>query len=322
MQNEPPTIVGPEQADLAEAQALAFGKWCNLFMCVAGVCAAYLSRSDALLVDGLYSGVNFLSAIVAAQVSLYVQKPADHRYPFGYEAYEALYVTFRSLMLIGILIFATFSSGQKIVTYATGGTVPELILGPIVVYSALMVAICMFVSWRYHKAWVAGGRQSELLQIEKRSALVDGMMSAAAGLVLALSPLLINTAIGGLVPVMDAIVVLVLVVAMIAQPIGMFKKAFLEVAGTSAPSETQAFAADMVSEILTAFPVRLVDMAVTKMGRTHFVVIYIAPETPITGHDIDRIRDQLIRALTEQNNMVRCEVIATEKPPFQKQGTI
>lgn len=64
-----------DNATVVESRFLAVGKWANLFMAGAGVTAAYLSRSDALLVDGLYSGVNFLSAIVAAKVGAAVTRP-------------------------------------------------------------------------------------------------------------------------------------------------------------------------------------------------------------------------------------------------------
>ena len=49
-----------------ERKALVIGKWANLFMAVAGLVTAWASRSDAMLVDGLYSAVNFISAIAAA----------------------------------------------------------------------------------------------------------------------------------------------------------------------------------------------------------------------------------------------------------------
>jgi predicted Co/Zn/Cd cation transporter (cation efflux family) len=52
-----------------EERSLRLGTWANLLMAGAGVGAAYASHSDALLVDGLYSGVNFLSAIIAARIS-------------------------------------------------------------------------------------------------------------------------------------------------------------------------------------------------------------------------------------------------------------
>ena len=83
-----------------ERNSLEVGKWGNLLMAVVGVAAAYMSRSDALLVDGLYSGVNFFSAMIAAWVGASVLQPADRRYPYGYAAYEALYVKFRAMVLL------------------------------------------------------------------------------------------------------------------------------------------------------------------------------------------------------------------------------
>ena len=107
-----------------ERKSLDLGKWCNLLMAVAGVVAAYFSHSDALLVDGLYSGVNFVSTILAAKISAMVLWSATRRYPFGYGAYEALYVQFRAMVLFGIMAFAAFGAVQKIVTYAAGGQCP------------------------------------------------------------------------------------------------------------------------------------------------------------------------------------------------------
>jgi len=147
-----------------ESQSLDIGKWGNLLMAVAGVVAAYLSHSDALLVDGLYSGVNFVSAIVAAWISITVARPADRGYPFGYDAYEALYVTFRSLVLLGIMAFAVFSALGKIYTYATGGAVLELVFGPILVYAVTMVAICLALTAWHHHNWRRSRRRSEILK--------------------------------------------------------------------------------------------------------------------------------------------------------------
>ena len=65
-----------------ERRSLSIGKWANLFMGGSGIAAAYASHSDALLVDGLYSGVNFISAIIAARISASILRPADRWYPF------------------------------------------------------------------------------------------------------------------------------------------------------------------------------------------------------------------------------------------------
>ncbi|MCG8587278.1 MAG: cation transporter, partial [Pirellulales bacterium] len=96
----------PQSSDLVERNSLETGRWANLSMAIAGVTAAYASHSDAILVDGLYSGVNFVSALIAARITMSVVRPPNRAYPFGYDAYEALYVKYRSMILIGIMTFA------------------------------------------------------------------------------------------------------------------------------------------------------------------------------------------------------------------------
>ena len=47
----------------------------------------------------------------------------DRAYPYGYDAQEALYVLFRSLVLIGILSVALVTAGTTIVNHLAGKTV-------------------------------------------------------------------------------------------------------------------------------------------------------------------------------------------------------
>lgn len=298
-----------------ETRALAIGRWANLFMALAGVTAAVLSRSDALLVDGLYSGVNFVAALIAVRVARAVRRPADHRYPFGYDAEESLYVSFRSLVLIGVLVFALFVAGEKIVVYLGGGEVPALILGPIMIYTVLMVAICGALAWQFHSAWLRSERCSELLRTEKRAALVDGVLSAGAGAALLLSPLLVGTAAEVLVPIADALIVLVLQLVLLPQPLAMLRAALREVAGAAADAESVSSARRHADEVLHGRPFRLLDIAVAKVGRRYFVV-YVQPLHAVTGETLDQLREALSMAYTRSGVPVRCEVVATASAPF------
>jgi len=56
-----------------EKRSLAPAKWANLFMAQVGIAAAILSNASALMLDGLFSGVNFLAAVFAAKVAVSVQ---------------------------------------------------------------------------------------------------------------------------------------------------------------------------------------------------------------------------------------------------------
>jgi predicted Co/Zn/Cd cation transporter (cation efflux family) len=304
------------QFDL-ERKSLGIGKWGNLFMAVVGVAAAFLSHSDALLVDGLYSGVNFFSAIIAAWVSASVARPADRAYPFGYNAHEALYVTFRSLVLLGIIIFAVFGAIGKIITYARGGEVPELVFGPILVYAIVMVVICFSLAAWHLRNWHRNGRRSDILKTESRAAMVDGIISGGAGGGLLAAGLLRGTQLGFIVPVADAVIVLVLCAFIIRQPVGMFLDSLGEVAGRSADRGTVELVGKGLRALLEERPFTLLEVLVTKLGRIHFVVSYVRPEGPVEGQAVDRLwgeQEACLHALLDQ---VKSEIVITDQPPFK-----
>lgn len=294
-----------------EQRALAIGKWANLLMCFAGVATAYLSRSDAMLVDGLYSGVNFISAIIAAGIGARVILPADRSRPWGYDFDEAIYVTFRSLILVGILAFAGFTSGSKIVTFFTGGDVPDLIFGPIAVYAVAMVVICCALAVVHYRAYVKTGRKSAILQTESRAALVDGALSFGAGAALLSLPYLTDTPLGPYVQIGDAVIVVLLVVLMIWQPLGMFRRTLADLAGTSAPGETVAQVSRTARDLAKEYDFRFHRAGVLRAGRTHYAGIYIDPERPVDAAEVDAFKARLHGLLTDRVGRMRTEVIVT-----------
>lgn len=307
----------PRTNQQIESESLEAGKWANLLMALAGVAAAFASHSDALLVDGLYSGVNFVSAIVAARISVAVARPADRGYPFGYDAYEALYVTFRSLVLLGVMAFAVFSALGKITTYATGGEVPELVFGPILVYSIVMVTICLALgAWHYHN-WRRSGGRSEILKTESRAAVVDAVISGGAGGGLLAASLLRGTGLGFIVPVADSVVVLVMCAFIVRQPAMMFLGALREVAGAAAEPAAVERVRSRVRELLRDRPYDLLEVAVTKMGRTHFTVAYVKPDAPVDGNAADALWKELDAALRELLGQAKTEIVIAAGPPYE-----
>ncbi len=301
-----------------EKRSLAVGKWANLLLAGAGIAAAYASRSDALLVDGLYSGMNFASAMVAARVSVAILRPADRRYPFGYSAYEALYAKFRGLFLLGIMTFAAFGAVRKIVTYATGGQVPALVFGPIMVYTVAMVTICFGLATWHRYNWRRSGRRSVLLSTESKAAVVDGLISGGAGGGLVAASLLQDTSLGFLVPVADAIVVLVLTACMIRQPLAMFLGALREVAGAAADPETHRKVRLRMEKLLKDRAFSLLEVVVTKMGRCHFVVAYVKPDVPVSGDAADALWKEIEASCVAQLQDAKAELIIAATGPFSQ----
>jgi predicted Co/Zn/Cd cation transporter (cation efflux family) len=300
-----------------EQRSLTTGMWANLLMGVSGVTAAQLSNSDALMVDGLYSGVNFVSAIIAGKIAASVRRKPDQKYPFGYEANESLYVLFRSLVLLGILAFAAFSSINKIVTYARGGQVPELNFGPITIYMFFMIAICFGLAAWHGYNWRKTGKRSEILKTERTASIVDGFISAGAGGALLAVTFLKGTPLDVIIPVADAIVVLVLATVMIGQPAGMLRSSIREVAGRAVDDEsTTSQVRERIEAVLAPLPGELLQVAVTKLGRFHFVVSYIKPTGSVTAIDLDTLRGELHESYADLFSQVRSEIVFTAEAPY------
>ena len=308
--------VRPEHR-LIERRSLKVGVMASAVMAVAGIGVHVISGSYALLLDGLYSAVMVGSGLVAARVSRNVVRPPDRAYPYGYDGQEALYVLFRSLVLIGVLSFAAISALSTVVDYANGRPVMPVRLGPVAWYSLAMVVICWGLAWRHQHDWTLTGRHSQILLTEAKAARVDGLISGLTGLALLGTPLLRGTMLAVLIPIMDSLLVLVVSVAVLREPLDGFLTALGQAAGVSAESDLIRSTRLALEDLLAGLSCWLLDLTVYEVGRTAFVVVYLNPSQPMDGAALDLIRHRIDERCGDLlARPVRTEVILTATPPF------
>ena len=312
--------VRPEDR-LIERRSLKIGVYASALMAVAGVCVHLISGSYALLLDGLYSAVMVGSGLVAARISRNVVRPPDRAYPYGYDGQEALYVLFRSLLLMGVLSFAAISALSTIIDYAYGELISSVRLGPVAWYSIAMVATCWGLAWRHHHDWCRTGRHSQILLTEAKAARLDGLISGMTGLALLGAPLLKGTVLSVLIPVTDSLLVLVVSLVVLREPLQGFLTALGQAAGASAETDLIRSTRLALEDLLAGLSCWLLDLTVYQVGRTAFVVVYLNPSRPMDGGAIDLIRDRIQeRCQSLLACPVRTEVILTATPPFAAAG--
>ena len=313
--------LAPLDARQIEISSLRIGVYASACMAVAGVFVHVLSGSYALLLDGLYSAVMVGSGLVASRISRNVVRPPDRAYPYGYDGQEALYVLFRSLVLIGVLSFAAISGLSTLIDYASGSSIAVVTLGPVALYSISMVAICCGLAWRHHHDWNRSGRQSQLLLTEARAASIDALISGLTGIALLGAPLLQGTPLASLSPIADSILVLVVSMVILKDPVQTFLNSLGQAAGASAETEIVRSTRLALEDLLAGLSCWLLDLTVMQVGRTSFVVVYLNPNQPMDGAAIDLIRERIEERCGELLAMpVRSEVILTATPPFSTTG--
>lgn len=318
----------PAEQRRIEQRSLRLGMVASLLIALAGLVAYALSGSDALLLDGLYSGVMAASSLIAARIGANVVRPPDRGWPYGYDGQEALYVLFRSLLLIGGLSAAVLAALREITTVLQGGVpAPPVELGPVGWYTALTVLLCLGLAWQQHRDWHASGGCSELLRLESQAAALDAAITAVAGGALLAAPLLAATPLAPLVPISDALLVILLAAIVVIEPLRQFWRALRQTAGAACDPALIARVRARVLELLDgsaslatplpAQPIDLLDLTLLRLGRTTFLVAYLNPHGPVDGAWMDCLRQRIHSHCAELLAPLRTELILTGEAPFE-----
>ena len=96
----------------------------------------------------------------------------------------------------------------------------------------------------------------------------------------------------------------------------MFLRALREVAGEAAEQDVAGKIRTRIEEVLQDRPFAVVEVAVTKMGRTYFVVPYLNPEGPVEAEELDTLREELESACRVLLGEANAELIVTAKKPY------
>lgn len=125
--------------------ATVVGLICNVLLCTAKITVGLLSKSMAILADGLNNFTDAGSSVVSMLGFRWANKPADKEHPFGHARYE--YIT--GLIIAFIVLFLGFELIVSSVEKITAGekTVATVIMMAVLAFS-VVVKFGMFFYYR------------------------------------------------------------------------------------------------------------------------------------------------------------------------------
>jgi len=149
-----------------ESSALRRSAWLYFFMALLGGGFAYLSASEAILLDGFYSFISLLMTFVAQRVAKLVQTPYTEQFHFGFAHFEPLLNVVRILLVLAI---ATFAAVSALLALLDGGR--PLNAGSAVVYGIIAAAGGLSMAWVQRCA--SKRANSPILAVDARNWLID-----------------------------------------------------------------------------------------------------------------------------------------------------
>ena len=79
-----PAFFSLEQSHQIERKALRYTLWGNVAITLFGIVFAVWTRSEAIFLDGLFSGIHLAISLLSLYIARLIQQPGDEDYPFGY----------------------------------------------------------------------------------------------------------------------------------------------------------------------------------------------------------------------------------------------
>ncbi len=290
-----------------EAFALKLSVAGYLFMAVLGVSFSMLTQSEAILLDGVYSLLSFIMALIAQRVSKLVEIPSSDTFHFGYGHFEPWINAIRALLILILCAFALFSAIDALIH---GGRPLSPGLG--VVYGVSAAVGCLSLAALQHRYSKQVG--SPLLVVDSRNWLVDGIVSSGVALTFIVATLIKGTPWSRYVPYVDPALVLVMAAFLIRIPIVTFWENMMEVLQVAPDPVVQEEVRARVRDAVAGIPARRVEVGMVKVGRFFYArahVILPGDYGVKSISDLDDIRSGIGEALQDLEYRLVLDTIFT-----------
>ena len=276
-----------------EARALRLSVWMSMVMAALGIGFGLLTESDAIMLDGFFSLIGFVMALVTIRVARLVVQPADQHFHFGYAQFEPFLNAMKGLLMLGVAGFA-FAGAVDAVIHGGHDVKPGLAT----LYAILALTGCLAVGAAQRKAAARTG--SPLLAVDSKNWLIDGFLSGVVLLVFVAAVILDGTRWAFVVPYMDPGLVILLVLGIVFIPLRIVRDNMREILAFAPDSVTQTDVRNRVEGALAGVPVESSQVRMMKIGRFLYVLnqIVVSPEFRPGGvEELDRVRERIAAAM-------------------------
>lgn len=279
-----------------------------------GIGFGLLTGSEAIMLDGFFSLIAFVMALLTIRVSTLVAQPDDVHFQFGYATFEPALNTVKGLIILLVSAFAFFGAVQAIVD---GGR--DLSVGWAIVYAVAAAVGCLALGVNSRR--VARRTGSPLLTVDARSWVVDAALSGGVALAFVAAGLLSASRWSHLVPYVDPVLVIALVLVMIGMPLGIIRQGLGELLLAAPDEETQADVRARIDRVAARAELGDVHLRMIRAGRSLYTVAHVLlpGRRDLTVAQLDSIRDEIQAEVEDVPGIVVDTIFTTREfyaPPL------
>lgn len=278
-----------------ELAALRWSAIGALFFGVLGIVFSYLTGSSAVLLDGFFSFIGFAMGLISIRVARLVRQPDDEKFQFGYAAFEPMFNAIKGFVIFAVCAFAFATAVGAVLD---GGR--EIVAGWGIVYAVIATVGCLTIA--LFQRVVARRTGSQLVEVDSRAWLVDGLMSVVVAAAFVGAWALQGTQWSAFAPFVDPALVILLSVLMVGIPVRIVLQGAGELLLVAPEPEVEREIRSRVEAVLDGDGLKRRVIRMVRIGREFWVLSHVLlPVDRRVGDvaDLDGVRERIIEAVAE-----------------------
>lgn len=287
----------------------------SLLLSLSAIIMALIARSQAILLDGLYTFMTLMMSFMALKVVDLVKTPEKPSAPFGYMALEPFTNLIKSFAILSLLIVFLVTNVQKLMT---GGRYISLNVTTLYMCICVLIYIIIIALLRTYNKKV----RSSLLSLEMKNWVIDACMTV--GILISLFAAMLSMRLGytQILPYIDPTIVIVLALLSLPVPLKVCITELKRVLLVSPENDLTQEVIRHLTEVIQHYGLINIHVWSLKSGRTLYFFIYSDLENEHTSiAQLDDIRSAIFHSLAKHYSHFWADIIFTrinpEKPfPF------
>jgi cation diffusion facilitator family transporter len=288
-----------------EQRALKISMFSTIFFVVLGLSFAFLTHSNSILFDGIFSLIAFSIGILTLKVAQYAERPDDDTFHYGYSQFEPLINVFKSLFVLAACAFALFSAVQSLLV---GGNSMEF--GFAVIYGIIATTGCYVIG--FYLRYVAKKINSGLLRVDAMEWLIDGTLSFGILIGFVIAYFLQQTIWYGFTPYIDPVLLIIIITIALPFPLKILFDNTREVISMAPPEPVVDEIEHQLNQATRDIPLDDYDFRVSKKGRNTFLRVYLMVSDDFhfnTVADLDGIREKIDDHMIDYNPEITMDIM-------------
>lgn len=285
-----------------EKKAMTFSLYGNLFFVILEIVMAIWTHSQAVLLDAVYDGLEFIMLLPSVFLIPLLYKPSTEKLPFGYMQVESMFVVVKGIAMTAVTVGLIASNislllhGGHIVAFSQVAWF-ELLA------SALGIIMTIYLTAKNSTV------NSPLIDMEMKSWKTDSILSLGMAIAFFLPSIITAEGFQRIVPYLDQIITIVLSLIVIPVPLKAVITGFRDLFLIPPEEEIIDEIKGTIEPILSRYGFDKTYYEIVRTGRKLWIKTFIAFEKDtLYLSKFKKIQDECIEALSKEYDNFQFEL--------------